>query len=81
MTDAELHAALAKITHGVDGARLGTEWVNLSRGHVQCDHVIRHQSGLLCCALRRGHADGHRDGYVAAQPRQDQWEPRSPDSC
>ncbi len=74
MRDKELRARLEEITHGADGVRLGTEWCDLSQGHVQCNHIMRQTGGsILCCSLKLGHEGGHRDSYIAAQPRQDQW--------
>ena len=73
----ELTRRLEQTTHGLDGALLGKDWADLSKGKLQCDWVISHgPTGLLCCALALGHADGHRDGYVGNQRPQADWRRR-----
>ncbi|TAK10579.1 MAG: hypothetical protein EPO32_14700 [Anaerolineae bacterium] len=76
MTSAELTAAREKITHGIDGALLGTEWTGSVES--QCECIKPHGSdGYLCCALAKGHVGGHRDGYVCEQSPQSAWMHRS----
>jgi hypothetical protein len=73
MTEEELRQKLEAITRGADGALLGTDWSDASRGKPQCDYVIRSGDAHLCCALARGHAHGHRDSFVRNQPPQARW--------
>lgn len=78
MTPEQLRIEQNKTTHGVDGALLGTDWVDLRLGDEQCPYVVRYsEGGVLCCALKAGHTHGHRDGYIGAQHAQSDWGPRA----
>lgn len=73
MSFAEVLRQCEETTRGRDGALLGTEWVDMSRGQTQCPFVLPHGSGVLCCALQAGHQHGHRDSFVGAQLPQASW--------
>lgn len=72
---AEVLRQCEETTHGRDGVLLGTQWVDLSQGRAQCPFVLPHGSGVLCCALQRGHQHGHRDSFIGAQLPQTSWVP------
>lgn len=74
MRHEDLEQECERVSFGVDGARLGTEWVNLSRGDTQCSYGLRSSSSFLWCALKAKHQHGHRTSYIGAQPAQSRWE-------
>lgn len=76
LTAEEIYRLCEETTHGRDGALLGTEWADFSKGLPQCDWVVDHGDGYQCCALTCGHSGGHRDVYIGNQRAQSAWKRR-----